>query len=51
MNYVRELRALVGQRPLIIPGAAVLICDRQNRLLLQHHKNNQIFAPLRLCER
>jgi 8-oxo-dGTP pyrophosphatase MutT (NUDIX family) len=41
MSYVRELRALVGHRPLIIPGAAVLIFDRQNRLLLQYRKDNQ----------
>ncbi len=41
MSYVQELRALVGHRPLIIPGAAVLIFDEQNRLLLQHRKDNQ----------
>ena len=41
MSYVQELRLLVGPRPLIIPGAAVLIIDEQNRLLLQHRKDNQ----------
>ncbi|MDJ0747600.1 MAG: NUDIX hydrolase [Xenococcaceae cyanobacterium MO_167.B27] len=41
MSYVRELRALVGHRPLIIAGAAALIFDQQNRLLLQHRKDNQ----------
>lgn len=41
MNYVQELRSLVGHRPLMIPGAAVLIVDQQNRLLLQHRKDNQ----------
>lgn len=41
MSYVQELRSLVGHRPLIIPGAAVLIVDEQNRLLLQHRKDNQ----------
>lgn len=41
MSYVQELRSLVGHRPLIIPGAAVLIVDRQERLLLQHRKDNQ----------
>ena len=41
MNYVKELRALVGQRPLIVPGAAVLIFDQENRLLLQHRKDNR----------
>ena len=41
MSYVRELRALVGHRPLIIAGAAVLIFDSENRLLLHHRKDNQ----------
>lgn len=41
MSYVHSLRALVGSRPLIIAGAAVLIIDKQNRLLLQHRKDNQ----------
>ena len=41
MSYVRELRKLVGHRPLIVAGAAVLIFDRLNRLLLQHRKDNQ----------
>ncbi len=41
MSYVHSLRALVGNRPLIIAGAAVLIIDKQNRLLLQHRKDNQ----------
>ena len=41
MSYIRELRALVGHRPLIVPGAAVLIFDQQNRLLLQHRQDNQ----------
>ena len=41
MSYVRELRKQVGQRPLIIAGAAVLIFDQDNRLLLNHRKDNQ----------
>ena len=41
MNYVRELRSLVGHRPLIIVGAAVIILDRKNKLLLHHRKDNQ----------
>lgn len=40
MNYVREIRSLVGHRPLIIAGAAVLIVDEHNHLLLQHRKDN-----------
>ena len=40
MGYVQELRLLVGHRPLIVPGAAVLIIDHQGKLLLQHRKDN-----------
>ncbi|MDJ0590711.1 MAG: NUDIX domain-containing protein [Pleurocapsa sp. MO_226.B13] len=41
MSYVKELRTLVGHRPLIIPGAAVLIVDSGDRLLLQLRRDNQ----------
>ena len=41
MSYVRELRSLVGHRPLIIAGAGVLIFNEQNDLLLQHRRDNQ----------
>ena len=41
MGYVEELRSIVGHRPLIIPGAAVLIFDEQNKLLLQLRRDNQ----------
>lgn len=40
MGYVQELRLLVGHRPLIIPGAAVLIVNQQGGLLLQHRRDN-----------
>jgi len=36
MDYVKELRALVGHRPLILPGSVVLIVNENNQLLLQH---------------
>ena len=35
MGYVAELRALVGRRPLILVGAAVIVQDEAGRLLLQ----------------
>ena len=41
MSYVNELRSIVGHRPLIIPGAAILIFDEYNRLLLQLRQDNQ----------
>lgn len=40
MSYVRELRSLVGHRPLIVAGAAVLIFDAENCLLMQRRKDN-----------
>jgi ADP-ribose pyrophosphatase YjhB (NUDIX family) len=34
MNYVSDLRDLVGCRPLILPGTSVLVLDDESRLLL-----------------
>jgi ADP-ribose pyrophosphatase YjhB (NUDIX family) len=34
MNYIAELRALVGVRPLILPGAAVIVLDTDRHVLL-----------------
>ena len=39
MGYVRELRKLVGNRPLILPGAVVIILNEQNNILLQHRSD------------
>jgi 8-oxo-dGTP pyrophosphatase MutT (NUDIX family) len=36
LGYVSELRKLVGNRPLILPGAVVLIFNDKDELLLQH---------------
>ncbi len=40
MGYIEDLRSLVGHRPVIVAGSAVLILDQQDRLLLQHRKDN-----------
>ncbi|WP_416959413.1 NUDIX hydrolase [Streptomyces sp. Agncl-13] len=34
MSYIAEVRALVGTRPLILPGAAVIVLDSHNHVLL-----------------
>ncbi len=36
-NHLMDLRRFVGPRPLIAPGANVLVTDEQNRLLLLRH--------------
>lgn len=35
MNYVKELRELVGHRPLILVGAVSLLLNKNNEILLQ----------------
>lgn len=35
MSYVRELRKLIGTRPIILVGSIVLIFNEENQLLLQ----------------
>lgn len=35
MGYIREIRALVGPRPLVLVSAMVLLLDRDGRLLMQ----------------
>jgi 8-oxo-dGTP pyrophosphatase MutT (NUDIX family) len=44
MSYVKEIRSLVENRPLILAGAAVLIFDQCDRLLLQRRQDNQQWA-------
>ncbi|WP_172372709.1 NUDIX hydrolase [Sporosarcina jiandibaonis] len=39
MGYVKELRKLVGNRPLILPGAVVIILNEKNEILLQHRSD------------
>jgi 8-oxo-dGTP pyrophosphatase MutT (NUDIX family) len=39
MSYVEELRALVGQRPLIFVGSVVVIMDGKGRILLQQRRH------------
>lgn len=39
MGYVRELREMVGHRPLILPGAVVIIFNEHSEVLLQHRKD------------
>lgn len=44
MGYINELRALVGQRPIIMAGACALILDQRDRLLLQRRSDNHLWG-------
>jgi len=45
MEYILELRKLVGHRPLLMVGAATLIVDAENRLLLMKRSDNACWGP------
>ena len=40
MEYYKELRRFVGHRPLILPGAVVIIINGNGEILLQERENN-----------
>ncbi|MGZ4033164.1 MAG: NUDIX hydrolase [Tumebacillaceae bacterium] len=40
MDYVKELRSLVGTRPLILTGACVLLLDGTGRILMNRRTDN-----------
>lgn len=44
LNYIRELRELVGTRPIIMAGACVILIDDEERLLLQQRTDNGLWG-------
>ncbi len=50
MDYVKELRKLVGHWPLILTGAVVLVINEKNELLLQHRTDGGWGLPGGLME-
>ncbi|GEN52295.1 MULTISPECIES: NUDIX hydrolase [Halobacillus] len=50
MDYVKELRKEVGTRPLILPGAVVIIENDRQEILLQHRKDGGWGLPGGLME-
>jgi ADP-ribose pyrophosphatase YjhB (NUDIX family) len=45
MDYLLELRKHIGNAPLLMVGAAVLITDEQNRLLLMERSDSGCWGP------
>lgn len=43
-NYIMDLRALVGHRPLLQVGASVIVEDQQGRVLLQLRSDNHCWG-------
>ncbi|HTX93268.1 MAG TPA: NUDIX domain-containing protein [Anaerolineales bacterium] len=45
MDYIIQLRQLVGHRPLLMVGAATLVVDAENRLLLMKRSDSGCWGP------
>ena len=43
-DYVSGLRKLIGTRPLILCGAAVVLLDKEHRVLLHHRTDNDYWG-------
>lgn len=50
MDYATELRKKVGHRPLILPGAVVIILNSENEVLLQQREDSSWGLPGGLME-
>lgn len=35
MNYIKDLRKIIGTQPIIAPGSAIVVMNNENELLLQ----------------
>ncbi len=35
MNYIQSLRSIIGTRPIIAPGSAIIVLNKENEILLQ----------------
>ena len=45
MDYILQLRELIGHRPILVAGATVLVVDDERRLLLLKRSDNQCWGP------
>lgn len=44
LNYIRQIRELVGTHPIIMAGACVILIDGEGRLLLQQRTDNGLWG-------
>lgn len=45
MDYILQLRQYIGHRPILMVGAAILVVDEQNRLLLMKRSDSGLWGP------
>ena len=45
MDYILQLRQYIGHRPLLMVGAAILVLDEQNRLLMMKRSDSGCWGP------
>ena len=45
MEYIQQLRQHIGHAPILMVGAAVLVVDAQNRLLLMKRSDSGCWGP------
>lgn len=44
MDYILQLRQYIGHRPILLVGAAILLLDAQDRLLLMKRSDNECWG-------
>jgi len=45
MDYIPQLRQYIGHRPILVVGAAILVLDDQNRVLLMKRSDSDCWGP------
>ncbi len=45
MDYILQLRKFIGHRPILMVGAAILIVDAEDRLLLMKRSDSGLWGP------
>jgi ADP-ribose pyrophosphatase YjhB (NUDIX family) len=45
MDYIQQLRQVVGHRPILMVGATILIIDAEDRLLLMKRSDSDCWGP------